>query len=148
MLVWERRRTFLDCEVLAVAGGVGGTKPGGLKAWLGAGPGDGAPPYRVPYLVGVGTLGLPGRSGVPTSLSSITGSGLLVLLSPVSLSLSPVSSSLISSRSSDRTFSSAFSAFSEFSHGATVFISICSILNSLGVISFIWKREIEIMSNK
>ena len=72
MLVWERRSTFLDVEVEALAGGVGGTNPGGLKAWLGAGPGEGAPPYSVPYLVGVGTLGLPGLSGVPviTSLTS------------------------------------------------------------------------------
>ena len=40
-----------------LAGGVGGTNPGGWKDLFGFGPGDGAPPYSVPYLPGVG-LGL------------------------------------------------------------------------------------------
>ena len=45
-LVWESFRTFLED---VVAGGVGGTNPGGKKSDLGAGPGEGAPPYCVPY---------------------------------------------------------------------------------------------------
>ena len=45
-----------------LAGGVGGTNPGGWKDLLGFGPGEGAPPYSVPYLPGVGTLGRDGRS--------------------------------------------------------------------------------------
>ena len=45
-LVCESLRTFLED---AVAGGVGGTNPGGKKSELGAGPGEGAPPYSVPY---------------------------------------------------------------------------------------------------
>ena len=53
-----------DLAVASEAGGVGGMKPGGWNAEVGAGPGDGAPPYIVPYLPGVGALGLPGLSGV------------------------------------------------------------------------------------
>ena len=45
-----------------LAGGVGGTNPGGWKDLLGFGPGEGAPPYSVPYLPGVGTLGRDGLS--------------------------------------------------------------------------------------
>ena len=45
----------------AVRGAAGG---GGGNAPVGAGPGEGAPPYPVPYLPGVGTLGRPGLSGV------------------------------------------------------------------------------------
>ena len=57
--------------LLEVTGGVGGTKPGGRKAEEGVGPGEGAPPYWVPYLPGVGTLGLPGLSGVWGSSSGV-----------------------------------------------------------------------------
>ena len=49
----------LSEEGLFVAGGVGGTYPGGKKAEVGA-PGDGAPPYKVPYLLGVGAVGRQG----------------------------------------------------------------------------------------
>ena len=41
---------------LLAAGGVGGTYPGGKNAEVGA-PGEGAPPYKVPYLLGVGAVG-------------------------------------------------------------------------------------------
>ena len=67
---------LVTLRLLEDTGGVGGTKPGGRKSEQGAGPGEGAPPYWVPYLPGVGTLGLPGLSGVWGSSGVVSSLGL------------------------------------------------------------------------